>query len=680
MQRETRTLGSCSFEILSDGNWFEGLGAIHIGATQVRSSRLPLRPFTQSFSGHELHALRLLDIEERDGALTLNLEAEFRAMNTKLLRDHSFDPIHDTGDWDEPPISGVAMLSLVLRPARDSFGGEDFSGFSYHYDYVSDSVPIFYLLDLASWELDGDIAGASVISQSSCSAPTANFAPETAWTTEGLIHWDDSPSRSNPVMTHNLPRWASHQAFDFQYKGAATLLGIYERVDLIRSLLKREPHKAELKTFDKHLFDQTLAYTTSPKKILLNAETKTETAQKNIWTWVFDSVANRARAEFGLTEEPMIPRLSHNYWDNFTIDDYLKDLVPAAANLGFKALFVDNLNKSAATERCPHPDFHWNMCCPHEYEPAPRLGGPERLRNFVNECAKHGITPFAWTNNAQALSSPLNAAERDDKGWFVRLEDTRLKYGGAYTSVFSILDFKKDAPRNHWRDALKKIRETTGLSGYLFDSFYNLGFMPINYHGAKPSTQWRELLRVFKELQDSGIHFLIESFGPFGSPQHGCPTQYAEPQNIFACYKLTCALGYTTIPSRDPLQIEQDAARLYRFFAHMASPSFALFQNGVRIDATWTERHKQVLAEYYAQRPFMQRRFLQEDDAGVLWHDGDRTRATLWNFSERHASLPGIVRDLTNGETLPLAKTYHLEACHTYAISSTDLPVAVSGI
>ena len=38
-------------------------------------------------------------------------------------------------------------------------------------------------------------------------------------------------------MTHNLPRWASHQAFDFQFKGDRTLLGVFERVELIRSVL-----------------------------------------------------------------------------------------------------------------------------------------------------------------------------------------------------------------------------------------------------------------------------------------------------------------------------------------------------------------------------------------------------------------------------------------------------------
>ena len=674
---KTITVGDCRFELLTAGEMFRGLGAIHIGGTQVRSGRLPLKAYTQTFTGLELQALRLLDVSTQDGGVRLNLEAQFAPLKVKLLRDHSFDPIHETGDWDSEPIAGRGKLALLLRPVAETIAGLAFAGFSYHYEYESDSVPLFYILDMASWELEGDITGATAISQSSCSAPTATFARDTAWTTEGRIHWDDAASRSNPVMTHNLPRWASHQAFDYQYKRSLTLAGVFERVGLIRTLLQREPGKAELKTLDKHLFDQTLRITTAPKRILLNTREKSETTQKNLWTWVFDAVSERARAEFGLAEEPLIPRLCQNYWDNFTIDDYRKDLLPAAANLGFKALFIDNLNKSAATERCPGPNFHWNMCCGHEYEIAPRLGGPEMLARFVADCRKAGIRPYAWTNNDQALSSPVNAAERDEKGWFVRVEDTRLKYGGAYSNVFSILDLKQEAPRQYWVSCLKMIKETTGLDGYLFDSFYNLGFMPINYAKGAPTTQWRELLLAFKELQDAGIGFLIESFGPFGSPQHGCPASYAEARNVFACYKVTGAFGYTTIPTANAVQLDHEVGKLYRFFAHMASPSFGLFQDGVRIDKTWTEKHKRALADYDANQPFMHKRFLQEDGQGVLWHNKEGKRATLWNFAARTARLAGSVRDVTTGQALPAAARHTLEANHTYTISGGELPEQV---
>ena len=42
--------------------------------------------------------------------------------------------------------------------------------------------------------------------------------PETAFTTEGDLHFLDPASHFNRIMTHNLPLWASHQAFDFQFK------------------------------------------------------------------------------------------------------------------------------------------------------------------------------------------------------------------------------------------------------------------------------------------------------------------------------------------------------------------------------------------------------------------------------------------------------------------------------
>jgi hypothetical protein len=327
-------------------------------------------------------------------------------------------------------------------------------------------------------EIDGDINGAGVISQSSCSSPVATFnKSDVAWTTEGVIHWTDANSMANPVMTHNLPRWASHGSFDFQFKGDKTLIGVFERVDLIRSILRREANKPELKTFDKHIFDHATSYATSPKKILLNTQKKSIVGQRNAWSWIFEEVHDRARGEFGLKLEPMLPRLAINFWHSFTVDSYYRDLVPACASLGIRQIFVDNLNKNDMSEGVDKL-LGSNMCCGQEYELAPSLGGTKRVKEFVDRCNEHGIQVMSWTNNDQSYLSPINRSERDQKGWFVRMEDTRLKYGGAYTNVFNILDFSVDDARNYWVNCLKKTRAESGLNGYLFDSFYNLGFMP----------------------------------------------------------------------------------------------------------------------------------------------------------------------------------------------------------
>jgi len=669
-------LGDNRFELLLEEERFLGVGRVWIGHRQVRSGRLPILPATQTYGGLELDGLRLLGVEESGAEIRVRLRALFRPLPVKLMRDHSFDPIHETGDWagDAPAIE--AGLALVFRPASDRFGETVFHGFAYHYEYSGPAAPLFYLLDRASWELDGAIEGVTAISQSACSAPVVRFGAETQWTTEGVIFFGDEAARQNPVMTHNLPRWASHQAFDFQYRDGAVLAGVFERVGLIRSVLRREAGKPELKVFDKHLFDESATVATVPKKILLSEETRTEVDTRNLWTWMLDEVHERARAEFGLEEEPFGPRISCNYWRDFTVDSYYRDLLPAARAIGVKAVFVDNLHRSDLSAGMQHR----NMCCGHEYEIAPELGGPGKVRAFVERCREAGISVYSWTNNDQSLASPLNP-EADPRGWFVRMEDARLKYGGAYTSVFSIFDFKNREARSHWVESLRNTRAQTGLSGYLFDSFYNLGFMPVNYHGMRPTTMWRELLQAMRELQEAGIHFLIESFGPFGTVQHGCPSSY-HFGNLFACYKIGLGNDYTTVPSGEtvPLWHGTDPEKVYRAFAHLSDCGMPLFREGRRIDEIWGERHRRALADLYACRPAMHRRYLQEDGACVLWHDRARSVATLWCFEPKEAALTGSVNDVTTGTALPAQEVYSLRPWHTYQVKAGELPVKIQGL
>jgi hypothetical protein len=609
----------------------------------------------------------------------IRTEARFRPLPVKMMRDHSFDPIHEMSDWDVVP-RRTGRLDIVIRPSRDAFNGVEFAGFSYHYEYDSADVPIFWLLDSASWELDGDIMGATVYSQSSCSAPAVTFDKDTAWSTEGFLFFLVEQSQ-NPVMTHNLPRWVGHGAFDFQFKNGRTLIGVFDRVELIRSVQLREPGKAELKCFDKHLFDQSNKFSSAAKKILLNVDAqRTEMGQKNLWTWVYDEVDARALREFGLRETPTYPVIHQNYWNNFTVDSYYADLLPAAAAMGVKRIYVDNLKKSSMTEGAPLPGvFNWNMCAPHEFEISQKLGGTTRVKAFVEECARRDIRVICWTNNAQSLASPLNRHERAEGQdyWYVLLEDTRQKYGGAYAGCMSVLDMSVPAARKHLVDTHVKILNETGMS-FFFDSFYNLGFMPISYVNLSPRTMWRGLLAAVKEMQDAGIEMLIESFGPWGSPMHGHPSSY-NMGTIFACYRVGVGNDYTTVPGQQQLKDlnPSGADGLYYTLAHKACTLVPLFVNGVRVDRVWGDDFKRALADYHAVLPAMRRRYLQEDGLSVLWHDDERRSATLFNFRARTAPLPGRVRDITTGQDLPARDAYELQAMHTYSIIAPELPTNV---
>ncbi len=284
-KRPILRLHDCRFELLTRGDEFRGLGKIWIGDTLIRSGRLPLSPYFETFSGLQLHRLRYRRVEKSQRRFVIKLAAELTRRPIAALRDHSFDPIHDASDWDQNTVAGRGELSLIVEPARETVEGTRFDGFRYHYEYraADEASGLYWIMDRASWELDGNIVGSTVISQSACSPPGVTFAKNIAWSTEGVLHFLVAKGGDeNPVMTHNLPRFASHGSFDFQFKGSKTLLGVFERVGLIRSLLQRDAGKRELKTFDKHIFDQAAHASTVPKKVLLNTDRKTATTQKNL--------------------------------------------------------------------------------------------------------------------------------------------------------------------------------------------------------------------------------------------------------------------------------------------------------------------------------------------------------------------------------------------------------------
>jgi hypothetical protein len=94
MNKQSIQLGDCQFEVLTDtpGDKFVGLGAISIGDTRVRSGRLPLRPYTQTFSGLELDGLKLVGIDKSSTEVRLKIEASFRPLRVQIMRDPQLRP------------------------------------------------------------------------------------------------------------------------------------------------------------------------------------------------------------------------------------------------------------------------------------------------------------------------------------------------------------------------------------------------------------------------------------------------------------------------------------------------------------------------------------------------------------------------------------------------------------
>jgi len=108
--------GDVSIEMGLDADVFCGIGAFHIGDTQVRSSRLPA---SHIFHGCELQSLRPREVFNDSNCLRTSLDAGFSRLAVKLIRDHSFDLIPGTDDWRDASVEKVAGIDLVIQPAVD---------------------------------------------------------------------------------------------------------------------------------------------------------------------------------------------------------------------------------------------------------------------------------------------------------------------------------------------------------------------------------------------------------------------------------------------------------------------------------------------------------------------------------------------------------------------------------
>jgi len=105
----------------------------------------------------------------------------------------------------------------------------------------------------------------------------------------------------------------------------------------------------------------------------------------------------------------------------------------------------------------------------------------------------------------------------------------------------------------------------------------------------------------------------------------------------------------------------------------MACPQIPLFVKGddgehKRIDKVWGPAHRQAFIDYNTNEPFMRKRILQEDGQSVIWHDDARTRATIFNFATREATLTGTIRDVTTGTDITPGNIT-LQANHRYVVS-----------
>lgn len=676
-------IGAAAIELQTSGRQLLGLGRITIDGTVVRSGELPLRPFTQTLDGLEYDRYEVEDLSATANRLVIRTRALATAGAVHVQLDHSLDPIWSARPWDGRVLASDT-LEWILERAERKLGDRTFEGFRYYFRFRSARRSVWYLLDRASWELDGRAEGLTLLRQQMGEDPCVTLRKATPYRTAA-----DIPFPLNPVMTYDVPRWASEQGFDYQYRGANALVGLFDAPGLVRTVVTREPGSTCVLHFDKHIFDAARRASTIPKFIGLARGLGDATDQLNQWTRVFDADQDNVLQQHGMRRPQVETMLSQNLWHGFTAESYRQDLLPAAAALGVQKVFIDPFwqnDMTRAREGTLRGAHIGNMCCPHEYEVAEVLGGPAGYRRLVADFEAQGVALQSWIGSHQSYHSPLLA--KTFANCPIRLPDGRHWWKSGYDCIVG-MDLTTDfGPM--FQQAVIRAARATGVRRFLYDSFYNFGFMPVSYYTAdpahptdphkgemRPHTQWRALLAIMAAWQRAGLHLTIESLGPWGQGQHGVQGRYDRPGAEALAYQCSVGIGYSVIPAPGSSRARSlDGSRTYyRFLANKAPLSLGLFgAQGQRADAAPNAAAlRQANDDYRAALPCMHRREILPEGAGVLWTAEDGRRQALFAYRTGTVGVAAGLRyrDLTAGTAGTVATdTLRVQAQHTYLLEA----------
>lgn len=669
MQTLTLEIGGVNVGPRVQGDELISLGEPTLGHVAWRSASVRWLPWIDSFRGEVFRRFRLEDIQARDDGADLSLRAlsDPDALFQERL-DSSGDTCLREESWDAQPAD--AAVTVHYRPASAQFGGLRFEGFTYWFDYESRDIPIHRLADRQSWEPGGSLDGQTILLRNWLTPPRVRLGRDVAYSTAGGERW-------SALMPGNLwARWSLLPSFDIQYGQSGVLLAWFDRLSLIRSVLQTRTGEDTLRVVDLHFDAQSTHFLTNAKTVLYCPERLSDLDALNLWTEVHDTEKRKARVAIGLTpdESPSPVVFVSNRWNGIDFaTSYSADL-QAVAELGGEHLFIDSiwehgqayrqtlaalLPTDAARGTVLEKVRPWNMCVTHDFEVAQALGGEEGLRQLCEHAAALGLGVLSW----MALHmSPLT--------YLTDQKELGLGAAGIFAAKASGRHPDTGYPDACWPlnlhapiadrvlNQLLGVCCRTGLSGYLWDSFSNLGWWQLDFSTGTLAPQVDRLTWFYRRLIEAGLQVLPEGLVAFTDRSmcgmHGGDI-YAGDLLPFS-YATQIALWDPTL-ANDAEQVEYRILRgdlpidpLFRALAHRRVPLLHAHRLPRDCwDAGAVQRFRSALQTYRAVRHRMRARLVLPDDAGVLWHDGTN-RSLLWSFRDqptdrRARSLNGTVVD-----------------------------------
>ena len=673
MDKQTQVdIGEAALHLELQAGHLRSLGAVDVNGVPLRNPGTRFLPWFDTFEGDVFKRFELREIVQRANTTVLRTTAiSDPDVLFRERRDSSGDLCFRNANWDSPPHK--AGFDICLEPANTTIDGRKFSGFRYWFEYDGD-LPIHRLVDRQTWEIGGNLDDVNICLRNWLTPPRMKIGIDTTYSTVGLDKWAS-------LMPGNLwARWSLLPGFDLQYGKAGVVIGLFDQVSLIRTVVESNAGEDCLRFQDLHLFAQAKKVMTNPKTILHCPDQLDHTDALNLWTRLQDQELNNNQAQFGIpAEEPPGITFPHNVWRKVNFDTTYEQVIDVASEFGGDYVFIDvvfeqeeayneKLNQLIPPEQQKgtilEKRFQQNMCCILDWKVNDVWGGEDGLKRLCDRARGKGVKIISWMSTHASPNSYLNDASRPlskelgrgAAGVFAGRESGRHPDTGYPASCWT---FNLNTPVMEWlRERLLGVCQRTGLAGYLWDSVSNLGWWQVDYSQGDMRPQFDRFAQLYADLAKAGLYLKPEGLLSFSN--HSCCGLHGG--NIYAgdllgySYNTSIALWFNDSGDDHSANYENRILRgqvpidmLFQCIAHKRVPglNFHLLSRSEWDGPSVTEI-KRVLSLYRSQRHRMIRRTVLKDDLGIRWDGGDLPLL----FAFRSAPAPMNARDAATGGTV----------------------------
>ena len=668
------------------------LGAITINGAALRNPETRFLPWFDTFEGEVFRTFRFEGVEQR-GAVTVVRTTAVSDPDSlfRERRDSSGDVCFRNANWDAEPVE--ADFNICFEPAQAQVRGRAFTGFKYWFEYEG-ALPIHRLVDRQTWEVGGNLDDVTICLRNWLTPPRMKMGRDTVYSTVGLDKW------ANLLPGNLWGRWSLLPSFDMQYGQAGVLLGWFDEVSLIRTVIESNAGEDCLRCLDMHAFAQATTVRTNPKTMLWCPDVLDEVGALNLWLEVNESEGVRARAQLGIPDEaPPAIVFSENVWKGMQFDTTYEKVVDVAAEFGADYVFIDPVWEhqealKATLDSLLPPEkqkgtllekwWHQNMCVTLDFEVADIMGGEAGLKALCDRAQAKGVQVISWMATHYSPNTTVQhdpALAHGSFGIYAGKESGRHPDTGYVASCWTAN--LNGSVKKKIQEQLLGVCERTGLAGFLWDSFCNLGWWQLDYSDGSMRPQFDRMGSLYAALAKAGLYIMPEAVVTFS--RHSCCGLHGG--NVYA----GDMLGYSTnsniaMESGSCLtEIAEDDLHQYELRLITGQLPIDLFFKAIaykRVPSLhfhsvpreqWhperVEQLKSVLALYKRYRHLMDKPTVMKAYAGVLWENGTKTKL-YFSFAPQTIPCSGAFTVALTGERVVDGRLQPLKAYQVYPLES----------